>query len=172
MSLRIIALAILVPITLQAGCFKAGKPAFLQVQMCLENKQGVILFKDLMQDIAQEEGMDYLDRSDKTQREWDTLNIAPDYSILHIGATGDEGFGFHAANMGLSEYEVMIAFSDGFDSAGARQFADRTVARLRQQWVVHTVPSERGALPMVGCPSSRKLPGEADTSKAGFPEAR
>ena len=61
-------------------------------------------------------------------------------------------WGLTAANIGLPGYQVAIGFSDGPD---AQAFAKRVIDRLKMQWRVETIPSDKGALPLKSCGASQ-----------------
>ncbi|WP_165488673.1 hypothetical protein [Dyella terrae] len=134
---------------LLSGC--TGKRPFLLVQTCLGSEQSAVMFLSTMKEIAHSEKMSFVDRSKETQADLVRLKKDPGYRLINIGVEREDGVGLSAGNLGLSQYEVAIGFSEGSNPAQAHQFADLVVETLKRKWDIHVVPSDRGALPMKGC---------------------
>ena len=132
------------------GC-TTGKRPFLMVQLCLQNQQGVHLFKDVMRDITNSEHMTFVDRSETTQGELTELKAAPPFQVVHLIGYRADGTGWSAGNIGLSAYEVAMGFSQGSNPKEARNFANMTIARLEKEWHVYTVPEGQGAVSLEIC---------------------
>ncbi|TBR36723.1 hypothetical protein EYV96_12455 [Dyella terrae] len=109
------------------------------------------MFLSTMKEIAHSEKMSFVDRSKETQADLVRLKKDPGYRLINIGVEREDGVGLSAGNLGLSQYEVAIGFSEGSNPAQAHQFADLVVETLKRKWDIHVVPSDRGALPMKGC---------------------
>jgi hypothetical protein len=131
-----------------------GERPFLQVQLCAANSQGVDLFKKTLQDIARDEHMRYIDGSAATTRSLKAINptgknMHTDGRLVFVGVEAESGPGLMAGNMGLNPYDISVGF--GPDSAAARAFSDRVVARLMQHWRLKVVPESSGAFPDPDC---------------------
>ena len=61
---------------LALGSCGEGKPPFLMLQMCLHNQAGVEEFKRIMQSIALDERLKYIDSSDATQRDLKAMDVS------------------------------------------------------------------------------------------------
>src|SRR6185312_14703925 len=130
-----------------------GQRAFLQVQFCVANAQGVDLFKKTLQGIAHEEHMRYIDGSEATTRDLKILrpagkNMHTNGGLVYVGVDAD-GFGLEGGNLGLNLYDISVGF--GPDTPAARAFSKRVVARLKQHWVLKVVPKDSGAFPNPEC---------------------
>lgn len=134
------------------GRAASGRP-FLVVQLCLRNERNMALFIDAIKSAAQSEHIGYGDRSEVTQKEMTALGISPKYKVINIGWAGTEGVGWSASNIGLSAYQVTVAFwvSGAADPAAAHRFADDVVGALKKNWQVYDVPRGRGAVPLKDC---------------------
>lgn len=130
------------------GC--SGRHPFLTVQLCLGDQSGVEKFIEYMREASELSQMKYIDRSEISQNELARLEVSPKYRIVNISAKDKSGTGWGASNFGLSAYEIVIGFSEGSDPEHARIFASKVIEQLQAEWDVHTVPSDRGAMPI--CP--------------------
>ena len=138
-------------ILLLSACTPGQRP-FLQVQFCVANARGVDLFKKTLQAIAREEHMRYIDGSDATSRDLKILrpvgkNMHTN-GLVYVGVEAD-GFGLEGGNLGLNPYDISVGF--GPDTAAARVFSKKVVARLKQHWTLKVVPKNSGALPNPAC---------------------
>lgn len=140
------ALTLLLLTGLLTGC-AGGQQPFRQVQLCLADAADTARFIEVMQSVSESHHMQYRDRSVDTQKELVTLQQAPDYSVLNIGAHDAAGVGWGAGNLGLSAYEMSIGFIEGTNPAAGHAFAEDVIRRLSSKWTVYEVPSNRGALP-------------------------
>jgi hypothetical protein len=135
------------------GSCAPGQRPFLQVQFCVANAQGVDLFKKTLQAIAREEHMRYIDGSETTSRDLKILrpagkNTHTNGGLVYVGVDAG-GFGLEGGNLGLNPYDISIGF--GPDTAAARAFSKRVVARLKQHWSLKVVPKNSGAFPNPEC---------------------
>jgi len=130
--------------------------AFLTVQLCLVDQQGVDQFLNTMRTVAQTENLKFIDGSAKTGADLKTmgadklLKSDPAHAI-NVAIEGEKGMGVTAGNLGLPPYQVALGFTAGSDMAKARRLSDRLVHALAQQWHVATVPQGKGAFPLEGC---------------------
>ena len=62
-----------------------------------------------------------------------------------------DGFGFGGGNFPEAPLQIAFGFTKGGDEAEARNFANGVVQRLSKFWVIHEVPSNRGAFPLKKC---------------------
>lgn len=138
---------------LQLSACAPGQRPFLQVQFCVENAQGVDLFKDTLQAIAREEHMRYIDGSEATARDLKFLrplgkNLHTNGGLINVGIEGN-GFGLEGGNLGLNPYDISVGF--GPDTVAARAFSKKVVSRLKQYWKLKVVPKDSGAFPDPAC---------------------
>ncbi|WP_168605902.1 hypothetical protein [Novosphingobium sp. SG707] len=107
-----------------------------------------------MNQIAQENRMEFGDRSGQTQDELQNLashekSVPTNDQIVNVsGYRGD--FSFGAGNMGLPTQQISIGFG-GDDAVSAKKFADMVVQKLATKWRIHEVPHGQGALPLSKC---------------------
>ena len=143
-------------ITLSA--YRCSKPqeAYLTVQLCLQNQNGVEHFLKIMHDTASTEGLKFVDRSAVTEQELNDirsdklvkLNRVP---TINVGIEGEKGLGVTAGNLGLPSNQVALGFTAGSNAAKAHKLSDRLVGALSQLWRVETVPKGQGVFPMKDC---------------------
>lgn len=139
------------------GC-APGKRPFLIVQLCLGDERNLAGFTSMMRSIAQSEGMKFVDGSAETKKDLKAIG-APHQTgpVINMGFDRDDGVGLMAGDLGSSDYQVAVGFSEGSNPSDAHAFADRVVGRLKTRWHVDTVPAGKGAFPMQTC---ERLPQE------------
>lgn len=137
------------------GCSRTQE-AFLSIQICLIDQQGVVKFLDIMQEVAKAENLTFIDSSAKTAAELKMIDPNKDakrdlFRIIHVGIEGSGGMGVTAGNLGLPAYQIALGFTEGDDAVKAHQLSKRLVATLSQYWLIETVPAGQGALPLKAC---------------------
>lgn len=141
-----------------ASCAEGTRP-FTLVAVCLEDRQDVSEFLTELREEARRSGMTLTDGSERTARDLVALDQrSSNEFVLNVGVKHPNGYGLMASDM-HSGYQVAVGFNgdaDSRDTAEARGWAESVVARLSERWRVEPVanPSESGAFPMAGCPSS------------------
>jgi hypothetical protein len=137
------------------GCEKA-QDTYLQIQMCLIDRQGVAQFKSIMDSIAAEDGLKFVDGSLETGRQLKATGA--DKSLKRDSAlainVGIEGKGHNfvlGGNLGLPPYQIALGFGPGFDPDKAHRLSDRLIERFSKRWHVETVPLDKGVQPMQTC---------------------
>jgi hypothetical protein len=142
------------PLGALSGC--AGREgSFLTVQLCLKDDRGVSDFFSSMRQIAAENEMKFLDKSEETRADFDAIEKAggprrPRGPVIQLTVQNARGVGVTATNLGLPPYQVALGFFADRDAPGGRQFASSTIRQLSTRWL-YRVPNERGALPLPGC---------------------
>ena len=137
------------------GC-RPGEGPFLQVQFCLTEAAGADELKQVLREIARDEGMEFGDRSAETQAELRSfgddlpIEVRRSFPIINIGVRRDD-IGVGGGNLGLGPDQVSLGFSR--DTPEGRLFAKRTVQRLQRTWKLVKVPNDRGAFPLKDCPT-------------------
>ena len=154
---RLFFIAIVIFSAIGAACDVIGKQPFMMVQVCVNNSNGVSLFKSIMNDMARSEEMDFVDQSEAVQL---GLNEMRDNTgrylregTVYILVRGRLEFGLIATNFGLRKYQIAIGFSEGNAPSEARLFAQRAVFSLGKHWPVEILPNGKGAFPMETCGS-------------------
>lgn len=142
--------AVLIGAGLAAGCQPSGQTAFLEVQVCLEDREGISEFKSIMRQTAAETGLAYIDGSERSE-ESSKIRGVYEFPIIHVAINGKSGLGVTAANMGLSEFEAALGFTEGKSPEVARDLANRLTRKLEERWELRTVPAEQGAVPLEHC---------------------
>jgi hypothetical protein len=74
---------------------------------------------------------------------------------IDVRVMRSDGMAIGATNLGLPGYQVAMGFSAGSNATEAQEFANRTLLRIRQRWLVKSVPAGAGAKPMADCNSTR-----------------
>lgn len=125
-------------------------------QLCVENEKDLMQFKDTLQSIARLERIQFIDGSQKTQRDYEILrendpNFRFDTPVTHVSIEGRKGMGLTASNFLLHKYQIVVGFSKGNDPLQARVFANKVVRELKQHWTVEIVPPGQGAFPLKKC---------------------
>src|SRR5262245_21588121 len=123
------------------------------IQLCLENESGLTAFKETLQSIAREEGMQFADSSAKVMRDLQAVraaaqNMHADGGLIFIDLEG--GRRLRATNLGLNLYEVTVTFGDPNTDA-ATEFAADVVARLERDWKLKIIPRGEAAYPDPNC---------------------
>ena len=132
-----------------------GEGPFLQVQFCLSAGAGTTELKQVLQQIAREEHLEFTDRSADTDAELramkDTLppGLAHSFPIINVSVR-DGVLGLGGGNLGLGPNQVALGF--GPNTAQGRAFASRAVRRLEQNWRLVRVLTDKGASPLKECP--------------------
>ncbi|MEO8306973.1 MAG: hypothetical protein ABI616_02910 [Pseudomonadota bacterium] len=126
------------------------------VQLCLNDEEGVAAFKQILQDIAIEQGMRYMDGSGEAMRGLRAVNATGEHmhssgGLVHVAIEGDDGLGLSAGNLGLNLYDMAIGFSHEPSDEVASHLSDLVVAKLKERWAVKTVPAGKGAFPDPAC---------------------
>lgn len=135
-----------------AGCSQ-GQASFRTVQLCLSNAEEVPAFTTFMNTIAQDNRMQFTDRSGQAEaelRSMTSVKLTVPHPLVVISAHRGDEVSFGAGNLGLPTEQMAIGFN-GSDSNVARPFADAVVSKLSRRWHVHEVPKDRGALPLADC---------------------
>jgi hypothetical protein len=143
------------------ACGKSQGP-FLMGQLCIHDEQGVANFKRLMQSIASDHNMRYIDSSQSTQESLKAMGATGEKmhasgGLIYIGLEAKDGWGLSAGNMGLNNFDVAFGISQSDRPEVASRFADSVLKQLEQQWQVKILPPKTGAFPDPNCLS----PGEA-----------
>jgi hypothetical protein len=162
------AVGLAVSILAVGGC-GAGKPPFLMVQMCVQDMAGLSRLRQELQTIARDEGMRIGDTSAETRASLEdierafreetadssdnsTLNLPA--QLINISVYGEDGLALSAGNIGLSDHDIVIGFSEGHSAIASRQFSLRVINRLSRHWRVRAIPSGQGAHPDPDCDAS------------------
>jgi hypothetical protein len=134
-----------------SGCAPAKRP-FLIVQLCLHNEQGLAEFIGVLQSIAESQHMRYIDTSERTKVELETLRKTTGIGqMISLGVIGDNGVGLGAGNFGLGDYQVAVGFAEGSNPLEEHRFAEAVVRTLSTRWHIEVVPDGRLAMPLTNC---------------------
>jgi len=142
-----------------AGC-GGGSGSAVQVQVCVENRAGVVRLHEILSSAAGDAGLPFIDYSDERPNELRAVGHSLDYldnpnDYFEVWGSGGFGAGFSATNAGLSSFEISIAFIGGDDAqAEVERLAQEVVSQLSMHWTVLLVPPDRGALPVGNCPAA------------------
>jgi hypothetical protein len=141
---------------------KPANYSFRTIQLCLKDEKDLLRFKKTMSIIALDNGMKYLDNSNRTRAELDAVRyVAPGTTksdpIINIDLSDNLGMGVGASNLGLSGYQIVLGFSEGSSTIKAQRFSDSVVEKLAKQWRIEIVPAGRGALQMTSCGANSRL---------------
>ncbi len=130
--------------------------SFLQVQLCLKDRDGVTAFIGELRAIAQARHMTFIDGSAQTARELRDVGHPGDERtsgspVINVGVEAQDGMGLTAGNLGLPGYQVALGFTAGRDRERAQAFATTVLDRLEHRWRVERVPLNRGVQAMGDC---------------------
>lgn len=140
---------------LLSACSPAKQP-FLTVHACLVDEKGLGEFLVAMRAIAQDNGMEYFDRSAETQRELQfmhesNVNVPVNRRAINISLWGRDRISIGAFNLGLPDYQVLISFDEGSDPAKGREFSSQVIQKLSKRWPLETVLEGKSAFPLKNC---------------------
>jgi hypothetical protein len=148
------ALFLLAVLPLSLGSCAEGKRAFLTVQLCVRDRDGVSQLTDELRAVAVSNGMKFIDGSKAAERELATTGYAErsDGSpVVNVGVVRGDGLAALAGNVGLPDYHIAVGFLEGSDSSEALRFADSVIKRLETHWQIDKLPADSGTLPRPGC---------------------
>jgi len=149
----IIAWTVSALLSMQFGCTQ-GERSFLIVQVCLNDRQDLSEFKNLIESVANAEHMQFTDRSDETQRELQSINnpnVHQAWQAINFGIIGEDGIGLTAGNIGMPANEIAVGFTGVSDLPRARNLANSVVNKLQERWHVETLPEGTAAQGMRKC---------------------
>lgn len=156
MRLTITARAVVLAISAAGlgGCSE-GKRPFRMVQFCLTGPNEIAAFTGFMNEIAQENQMEFVDRSSQTHDELrslasDNKSVPVNERAVNLGANRGGDFSFSASNLGLPARQIVIGFN-GDNLQAAKPFSIAVVKKLSTRWRVHEVPEGQGAFPLSRC---------------------
>lgn len=154
---------VLIGVTAMAlGAAKCSHPQeeFMAVQVCLVDEGGAAKFTEIMREVAQSEGLRFLDGSAETRDYLKDVRDKGQVKLEHIptinmGIEGEDGLGVTAGNLGLPSNQVALGFTAGRDPSKARRLAKHLVRALSQQYRVQTVPHRQGSFALSSCGEKR-----------------
>jgi hypothetical protein len=135
------------------GCAKSER-SFLIAQVCLNDQQDVSELRNLIKSIANAEHMEFIDRSEDTRRELQSINSPDLHSaspVINFGIVGEDGIGLTAGNMGMPPNQVAIGFTGVSDLPRANQLASSVVNKIKERWLVEILPEGAAAQGMREC---------------------
>lgn len=150
---RVVILSLFTLLTAILGCAKSER-SFLIVQVCLKDQQDVSELRNLILSIANAEQMEFIDRSDDTRRELQSINnpnLDDVSQVINFGIIGEDGIGLTAGNTGMPPNEIAIGFTGVSDPPRAHQLANSVVNKLKERWLVETLPEGTVAQGMREC---------------------
>jgi hypothetical protein len=125
------------------------------VQLCLKDDRGISDFFSNMRQIAAENKMKFLDRSEDTRADFEAIQNdgGPKLTgpVIQVTVERPDGPGVTATNLGLYPYQVALGFWQGQDKFEAHRLAGSVISRLSTHWTIYRVPNEGSALPLPGC---------------------
>lgn len=152
--------AVLMVLILAGACSSQG-PMF-QAQVCLGDAENVAAFSELLESLANDNGLRFIDSSDRAYGSLKSLGQIPgvDFPIpvTHLGISGFNGGWLTASNIGLTPYEVGIGITPGRDKLKAERLASHLLNELEARWTVELVPLDRGMSPNLDCSAPTHLP--------------
>jgi hypothetical protein len=148
-------IAALIGSLLLCSCGHA-EPSFRQVQFCLSGQDDIARLKDVVRSIAQSNSLEFTDRSADAEAGAESIkktmsNMPIAHPTIVLSVDRRDGFGFGGGNFPEAPLQVAFGFTKGGNEVEARIFANGVVKRLSKFWVIHEVPSNRGAFPLKKC---------------------
>ena len=142
-------------IFLLQGCARSQE-AFLSIQTCVVDQNGLDELARVMRDIAHSERLQFIDNSAAMRESLKATaadrhaGIVIDHAVdLHIEGKG--GMGVTASNLSLPSYQVALGFTEGSEPNKAHRLAEQLTQELKQRWNVQKVARGKGVFPMKSC---------------------
>jgi hypothetical protein len=137
-------------------CCAGPQEAFQNVQLCIADERGVLELKRIMQAVAQSKNLVFIDNSARQGENLKAMGadkaLGRDASrAIDVHIEGENGMGVTAGNLGLPEYQVALAFTEGTNPSMARVLSNELIKALSQRWHVEVVLLGKGAMPMKTC---------------------
>lgn len=121
------------------------------VQLCFDDERGVDELIGVLEKIASDNSLGFVDRSSGIQRELRTLGMDPGYRVIGISVTGEDGVGLAAGNLSLGPYQAVVGFTQGADAEASEAFAKDAIAALEAKWTLRPVVNGQGAVKLPDC---------------------
>ena len=133
-----------------------GSQPFSMVEVCLVDEENITVFIDIMRSVAKSGDMEFVDSSEKTQRDLEEMGktapkVIPLGPVINLGLESNDGAWITANNVGMPRNQVVIGFTEGSNPTRAHYFADKVVNRLKEHWNLEVIPPDVGARGMKTC---------------------
>ncbi len=136
------------------GCTTNKGHAFKQVELCVQNEDGVRAFKNTLKGIASSKSMSYIDGATSFSESINDIrgkDSVDSKDVIYIGVEGKDGLGLTAGNLGLAKYQIAIGYTAGRSESEALQFERDVNSKLIENWDVKEIPDGSSALPDRSC---------------------
>lgn len=138
-----------------SGCTNDSTQLPQMVQLCVRNDSDTDSLIAIIERVARENKMNFIDRSRQSHQELIRLGKDPGYTVINVSASRLDGLGVAAGNLGLGPNEVAIGITDGSNPAERDTLVQALMNELKSKWEVRNVPAGQGAMPSEKCkPSS------------------
>lgn len=138
-------------LVLALSCAKSDHVGPSMVQLCFDDERGVDELIGVLEKIASDNSLGFVDRSSGIERELRTLGMDPGYRVIGILVTGEDGVGLAAGNLSLGPYQAVVGFTQGADAEASEAFARDAIATLEGKWKLRPVASGQGASKLPDC---------------------
>ena len=133
-----------------SACSYQEQLPFKIVQICLPDSTNVSSLKTMMQATAANEGMAFVDNTERARRGLAVTAQSRAQSdeakwVISLIVHGSDGLGATATHLGLAPLEIAIGFTSGRSHDAAQAFAKRLIEKFSSRWKVVAVPNGRAA---------------------------
>ena len=136
---------------LALSCARSHHVGPSMLQLCFDDERGIDELIGVLEEIASDNSLGFVDRSSGIQREMRTLGMDPGYRVIGISVTGEDGVGLAAGNLSLGPYQAVVGFTQGADAEASEAFAKDAIATLEGKWKLRPVASGQGASKLPDC---------------------
>lgn len=134
-----------------SGCTNDSAQIPQMVQLCVRDDSDTDSLVAVIERVARENEMNFIDRSLQSHQELIRLGKDPGYRVINVSASRPDGLGVAAGNLGLGPNEVAIGITDGSSPAERDTLVRALMNELKSKWEVHNVPAGQGAMPSEKC---------------------
>ena len=139
-----------------SGCTNDAAQRPRMLQLCVRDDSDTGTLMAVLEGVAREQHMHFIDRSRQSQEELARLGRDPGYRIVNVSASRPDGLGIAAGNLGLGPNEIAIGTAGNSNPAEQEALMEVLRNAFEGKWEVRNVPVGQGAMPSGQCtPFSR-----------------
>lgn len=133
------------------GCTNDSAQLPQMVQLCVRDDGDADSLIAILERVARENQMNFIDRSRQSHQELIRLGKDPGYRVINVSASRLDGLGVAAGNLGLGPNEVAIGITGSSNPAERGSLVQALMNELKSKWEVRNVPAGQGAMPSEKC---------------------
>lgn len=137
-----------------SGCTNDSAQRPQMVQLCVRDDRDADSLIAILERVARENEMNFIDRSRQSHQELIRLGKDPGYRVINVSASRLDGLGVAAGNLGLGPNEVAIGITGSSNPAERDALVQALMNELKSKWEVRNVPAGQGAMPSEKCKAS------------------